>query len=170
MKKFAVNLSVLVALLVCCTVFTGCLSHWLTDSSTRLQIENRTEHVLIGIDIISEDGSSVIPWIQDSIAPGERSRVYEADWVGTFNVQLKFAGWELYQYECGVILEGAPHGYVLAKSSNEVTAEDSDGKQVLCSVSTVDPVVKKGEFEFVGGSVYIVITDNEDGSVHMETR
>lgn len=169
MRK-SIKLLALAAMLACCTVLSGCLSHWITDTSTRLQIENRTSHVFIGLDIISEDGSSVIPWVQDSLEPGERSRVFEADFVGTFNVQIKYAGWELYQYECGVILEGAPHGYVLAKSSNEVVAENIDRKRELCSVSTADPVVQKGDFEFVGGSVYLVLTENEDGSTHLQTK
>ena len=167
--RMSFKLLALVAMLACCTVLSGCLSHWFTDTSTRLQIENRTEHVFLGLDIISEDGSTVVPWVEDSVAPGERSRVFEADWVGTFNVQLKFAGWELYQFECGVIRQ--PHGYVLAKSSEEVVMDSQDSSNpVLCSVSTADPVVRKGEFEFVGGSVYLVLTDNEDGSVHMETK
>ena len=148
---------------------SGCLSHWITDSTTRLQIENKTSHVFLGLDIIAEDGSSVIPWVQDSLEPGERSRVFEADFVGKFNVQIKYAGWELYQYECGVIIE-QPHGYVLAKSSNEVAAENIDRKRELCSVSTADPVVQRGDFEFVGGSVYLVLTENEDGSTHLQTK
>lgn len=68
---------------------TGCLSHWFLDPSTRLQVENRSSSTIVGIDIISEDGTSVRPWIRDTIAPGERSRVYEEDWVGTFNVRIR---------------------------------------------------------------------------------
>lgn len=68
---------------------TGCLSHWFTDSTTRLQVENRSKSTILGIDIISEDGTSVRPWIKDTIEPGERSRVYEEDWVGTFNLRIK---------------------------------------------------------------------------------
>ena len=88
MKTFK-SLSVLCALLACCAVLTGCLSHWFVDSTTRLQVENRSKGTILGIDIISEDGSSVRPWIKDTIEPGERSRVYEEDWVGTFNLRIK---------------------------------------------------------------------------------
>ena len=56
---------------------TGCLSHWFLDPSTRLQVENRSSSTIVGIDIISEDGTSVRPWIRDTIAPGERSRVHQ---------------------------------------------------------------------------------------------
>ena len=68
---------------------TGCLSHWFVDSTTRLQVENRSTSTILGIDVISEDGSSVKPWIKDTLKPGERSRVYEEDWVGSFNIRVK---------------------------------------------------------------------------------
>ena len=68
---------------------TGCLSHWFLDPSTRLQVENRSSSTIVGIDVVSEDGSSIRPWIRDTIAPGERSRVYEEDWVGTFNIRIR---------------------------------------------------------------------------------
>ena len=70
---------------------TGCLSHWFLESETRLQVENATEDcTLIAIDVISEDGSSVRPWIHEKVLPGERSHVVETDWVGEFNLRFKF--------------------------------------------------------------------------------
>ena len=128
--------SVVALLLVSAMALTGCLSHWFTDSTTRLQIENKTSRVFVGLDIVSEDGSSVIPWIQDSLPPGERSRVFESDWVGTFNVKLKFM----------------------------------NARTFLSVNPATDTLEFKGDFEFVGGSVYLVLTDNEDFSVHMEMR
>ena len=41
---------------------TACMSHVFVDTTTRLQIENRTEVAILGFDVISEDGS-VLPWI-----------------------------------------------------------------------------------------------------------
>ena len=52
MKTFR-SLSVLCALLACCAVLSGCLSHWCVDSSTRLQIENKSSKTIIGVDIVS---------------------------------------------------------------------------------------------------------------------
>jgi len=69
---------------------TGCLSHFFVDSTTRLQVENRTDAAIVGVDVVSEDGSSVQPWIDDTIPAGERSRVYEEDWVGNFYMRVRF--------------------------------------------------------------------------------
>ena len=60
---------------------TACMSHVITDSTTRLQIENKTNVAILGLDIVSEDGTSVQSWIKETIEPGEKSRVVEEDWV-----------------------------------------------------------------------------------------
>ena len=90
MRKSVRNLLVVAAMLACCSVLSGCLSHWFVDSSTRLQVENRTEYTIYGIDIVSEDGTEFRPWLLDTIPPGTRSRVYEEDWVGTFRVRVNW--------------------------------------------------------------------------------
>jgi len=69
---------------------TACMSHLFLDTSTRLQVENKTDVTILGLDIISEDGTSVQPWIRDAIEPGEKSKVVEGDWVGTFHVRVRF--------------------------------------------------------------------------------
>ena len=90
MKVFLKHLSVLAFLLVGCFALSGCISHWFEDSTTRLQIENRTGADIIEIDIISEDGRLVRPWIQDTIKDSSVSRVYEEDWVGNFRGQILY--------------------------------------------------------------------------------
>ncbi len=90
MKVFLRHLSVLAFLLVACLVLSGCISHWFEDSTTRLQIENRTGADIIEIDIVSEDGRFVRPWIQDTIRDSSISRVYEEDWVGDFKGQILY--------------------------------------------------------------------------------
>ena len=90
MKMFLKHLSVLAFLLVGCFALSGCISHWFEDSTTRLQIENRTGADIIEIDIISEDGRLVRPWIQDTIKDSSVSRVYEEDWVGDFRGQILY--------------------------------------------------------------------------------
>ncbi|MBR2210585.1 MAG: hypothetical protein IJ896_03820 [Fibrobacter sp.] len=90
MKVFLKHLSVLAFLLVGCFALSGCISHWFEDSTTRLQIENRTGADIIEIDIISEDGRLVRPWIQDTIKDSSVSRVYEEDWVGDFRGQILY--------------------------------------------------------------------------------
>ena len=91
MKKFLKHLSVLAFLLVCCLALSGCISHWFEDSTTRLQIENRTGADIIEIDIVSEDERSIRPWIQDTIKNNSVSRVYEEDWVGDFKGRILYA-------------------------------------------------------------------------------
>ena len=79
-------------LFLCLVVFslTACMSHVFIDTTTRLQVENKTDVTILGLDIISEDGTSVQPWIRDAIEPGEKSKVVEEDWVGTFKVRVRF--------------------------------------------------------------------------------
>ena len=86
MKSKTLRLSLIAAVVACCFVLSGCISHWFEDSTTRLQIENRTGADIIEIDIVSEDERTVRPWIQDTIKDSSVSRVYEEDWVGDFNL------------------------------------------------------------------------------------
>ncbi len=90
MKMFLKHLSVLAFLWVGCLALSGCISHWFEDSTTRLQIENRTGADIIEIDIVSEDGRLVRPWIQDTIRDSSVSRVYEEDWVGDFKGRILY--------------------------------------------------------------------------------
>lgn len=122
MRLFAVS-----ALLACCVALTGCLSHWFVDSTTRLQVENRTSYTFEGLDIVAEDGSSKT-WIDETLAPGERSRVYEEDWVGSFKAKIRWQG---------------------EVESAEKTVFDLD---------------------LEGGSYYVVLSENEDGSVQLTVR
>ena len=85
MKK----ISLFAGMVSCCAMLSGCLTHWFVDSTTRLQVENKTNQTIVEIGIVSEDGSAYRIWIQDTIPVGEKSRVYEADWVGTFIMQVK---------------------------------------------------------------------------------
>jgi hypothetical protein len=90
MKSKALRLSLIAAVVACCFVLSGCISHWFEDSTTRLQIENRTGADIVEIDIVSEDGKSIRPWIKDTIKAGEISRVYEEDWVGDFKGRILY--------------------------------------------------------------------------------
>ena len=131
MKFMLKRLSVLGLLLAFALSLTGCLSHWFLDSSTRLQIENRTPYTFEEFSVVSEDGSKEVVWISETVPPGERSRVYEQDWVGEFTFRLRFSNQGNFAY-----------------------------------------IVKAGDasLEFSGGSYYVVLTENEDGSIHIESR
>jgi len=129
MKSIALRLSLIVVIAACCLALTGCISHWFEDSTTRLQIENRTGSDIVEIDILSKDGKTVRPWIQDTIKAGEISRVYEEDWVGDFSGRI------LYANSLGI---GVQKGYF--------------------------------DIELSGGSIYLVFTRNEDGTLHFESR
>ena len=100
---------------------TACMSHVVTDTTTRLQIENRTEEAILGLDIVSEDGSSVQPWISETVEPGEKSKVVEADWVGTFLVRVRFE--KAPASEFYLDFEGG--------SQHLVVSEGEDGKAVF---------------------------------------
>lgn len=69
----------------------GCLSHWFMDTESRLQVENGMEDMTIySLDVLSEDCSTYEKWIDESIEPGDRSHVAAADWVGEFNIRLRY--------------------------------------------------------------------------------
>jgi hypothetical protein len=114
--KVSINkFSVIAVLLACCFVLSGCLTHWFVDSTTRLQIENRSSKTIVEIDILAEDGSYKV-WIQDTIRTGEKSRVYEEDWVGSFNMRIRTFGSD-YEIE-NLMLEGGSEYMVLSDSTD----------------------------------------------------
>ncbi|PWJ69951.1 MULTISPECIES: hypothetical protein [unclassified Fibrobacter] len=85
-KIFALSFLLLPALSM-----TGCLSHWFMDTESRLQVENGMEDMTIySLDVLSEDSSTYEKWIDESIEPGDRSHVAAADWVGEFNIRLRY--------------------------------------------------------------------------------
>ena len=91
MKSKTLRLSLIAAVVACCFVLSGCISHWFEDSTTRLQIENRTGSDIVEIDIVSKDETVIRPWIQDTIRDSSVSRVYEEDWVGDFKGRIVYA-------------------------------------------------------------------------------
>ncbi|MCF0223688.1 MAG: hypothetical protein HUK20_05415 [Fibrobacter sp.] len=87
----AKRFKMLPVLLLACLLMTGCLSHWFLESSVRLQVENSTDNcTILSIDVLGDDEETYRPWIKEKLKPGERSHVYEGDWVGEFNLRLKF--------------------------------------------------------------------------------
>ena len=91
MKMTFRHLSVTAFLCMVSALLSGCLSHWFEDSTTRLQIENRTGSDIVAIDIVSKDATVIRPWIQDTIKDSSVSRVYEEDWVGDFKGRIVYA-------------------------------------------------------------------------------
>lgn len=78
-------------LALCAMSLTGCLSHWFMDTESRLQLENGTENLTIyALDVLSEDSTTYEKWIEESLEPGNRSHVVAADWVGKFNIRLRY--------------------------------------------------------------------------------
>ena len=172
MKTFK-SLSVLCALLACCLVFTGCLSHWFVDSTTRLQIENKTNVTFYGLDIVSEDGSSVVPWISDTLEPGERSRVYEEDWVGTFRVRVRWGGFVY-------VKDGKCETRLLKKGdSGNVVNPAKETKSVVKEINVTEitecTIIRKEnnsyiELDFEGGSQYLIVSQDENGYVAFKLK
>ena len=166
MKTFK-SLSVLCALLACCAVLSGCLSHWFTDSTTRLQIENKTNVTFYGLDIVSEDGSSVVPWISDTLEPGERSRVYEEDWVGTFKVRLKMGGRCFLKALASIDESRAMAAATeIEKPIYYIPSDSAARSMTYRCVENLDIE----EFELEGGSLYLVISTNDYGRLQYEFR
>ena len=141
---------------------TACMSHLFIDTSTRLQVENKTDVTILGLDVVSDDGSSVSPWIRDSIEPGEKSKVVEADWVGTFRVRVRWAKSVIQENNCES---------VLAKEASD--RKETDVK--ISKPSVTDCVVhwddkSYAELDFEGGSQYLVVSQDEDKSVQFKFK
>jgi hypothetical protein len=147
MKMSLKNLFVLVAVLACAFSLTGCLSHLFVDSTTRLQVENKTDSHIVSFGILSDDGS-YWPWINDTIAPGEKSRVYEEDFVGSFHVRL--------QLEKGTCYE--PVAETKGACSGDCVRD--------CSVTSTE---ESFSVDLYGGSYYMVVKE-EKGEIKLEFR
>ena len=131
MKVFLKHLSVLAFLLVGCFALSGCISHWFEDSTTRLQIENRTGADIIEIDIISEDGRLVRPWIQDTIKDSSVSRVYEEDWVGDFRGQILYLDSRVEKGYFDISLSGGSLYLVFKSSKYSVSSPLPKGRKSI---------------------------------------
>lgn len=91
MKAFVRPLFALCVFCALSLTLTGCLSHWFIESESRLQLENATENYsILSLGVVSLDGSIYSPWINETILPGERSRVEEGDWIGEFKIRVKY--------------------------------------------------------------------------------
>ena len=115
MKAAMKRVSLLAGMVSCCAMFSGCLTHWLVDSTTRLQVENRSSQTIVGVDILAENGSGYKVWVQDTIRTGEKSRVYEEDWVGSFHMRIRTTEGE-YKFD-NLELEGGSEYMVVSDST-----------------------------------------------------
>ena len=152
---------------------TACMSHVFTDTTTRLQVENKTDVTILGLDIISEDGSSVRTWINESIQPGEKSKVVEDDWVGTFKVRVRFDKWNgetlMHAMACEKRYGRPPRVYnILAKQGEPNVFEIDDNG---CSQEGhVHMVYTETDLDFEGGSQYLVVSQDENGKAVFKFR
>lgn len=168
-------------LFLCFVAFSlsACMSHVLLDTSTRLQVENKTDVTILGLDVVSEDGTSVQPWIKDTVAPGEKSKVVEQDWVGTFRVRVRFNKWNgetvKKQSVCAVLITDpdkkteklAPDFADLPESEViEETGYDCEKNSRSKETSTY----VKLSLDFEGGSQYLVVSEDEDGKAVFKFR
>jgi len=71
------KLALLAFLLTSCT-------HWLIDTQTRIQVENKTSMQIYDFSIVSQTGQ-VKYLVRDVIEPDKFSRIYEHDLAGEFN-------------------------------------------------------------------------------------
>lgn len=158
---------------------TACMSHVFTDTTTRLQIENKTDVAILGLDVVSEDGTSVRTWINETIEPGGKSKVVEEDWVGTFRVRVRFDKWDgetvKKQSVCAVLITDpdkkteklAPDFADLPESEViEETGYDCEKNSRSKETSTY----VKLSLDFEGGSQYLVVSEDEDGKAVFKFR
>lgn len=162
-------------LFLCLVVFslTACMSHVFIDTTTRLQVENKTDVTILGLDIISEDGTSVQPWIRDAIEPGEKSRVVEEDWVGTFRVRVRWGGFVY-------VKDGKCETRLLKKGdSGNVVNPAEETKSVVKEINVTEitecTIVRKEnnsyiELDFEGGSQYLIVSQDENGYVAFKLK
>ena len=162
-------------LFLCLVVFslTACMSHVFIDTTTRLQVENKTDVTILGLDIISEDGTSVQPWIRDAIEPGEKSKVVEEDWVGTFRVRVRWGGFVY-------VKDGKCETRLLKKGdSGNVVNPAKETKSVVKEINVTEitecTIVRKEnnsyiELDFEGGSQYLIVSQDENGNVAFKLK
>ena len=160
-------------LFLCLVVFslTACMSHVFIDTTTRLQVENKTDVTILGVDIISEDGTSVSHWIRDAIEPGEKSKVVEEDWVGTFKVRVRFDKWD------GKLLASIGKFCTYSSTSRvyDVLAKQGEPnvfeKEVKgCGEEDVHMIYSETTLDFEGGSLHLIVSQDEDGNVAFKLK
>ena len=150
---------------------TACMSHVFIDTTTRLQVENKTDVTILGLDIISEDGTSVQPWIRDAIEPGEKSKVVEEDWVGTFRVRVRFDKWDgksLASIGKLCVYSSISRVYNTLAKQGEPNVFEKEVKG--CGEEDVHMIYSETTLDFEGGSQYLVVSQDEDGNVAFKLK
>lgn len=70
----------------------GCLVHWVTDTSVRLQLQNKTLGIISELQIIPLDTTQLpLTWIPDTIPSNGHSLVYEKQLVGEFHFRIHYS-------------------------------------------------------------------------------
>ena len=156
-------------LFLCFVAFSlsACMSHVLLDTSTRLQVENKTDVTILGLDVISEDGTSVQPWIKETVAPGEKSKVVEQDWVGTFKVRVRFEKWNGKSLAsigklCAYSSISRVYNTLAKQGESNVYEKNISG---CGSTENVHMIYSETNLDFDGGSQYLVVSQDDDGNV-----
>ena len=160
-------------LFLCLVAFslTACMSHVFVDTTTRLQVENKTDVTILGLDVISEDGTSVRPWIKESIEPGEKSKVVEEDWVGTFKVRVRFEKWNgksLASIGKLCVYSSISRVYNTLAKQGEPNVFEKEVKG--CGEEDVHMIYSETTLDFEGGSLYLVVSQDEDGNVAFKLK
>ena len=160
-------------LFLCLVAFslTACMSHVFIDTTTRLQVENKTDVTILGLDVISEDGTSVRPWIKESIEPGEKSKVVEEDWVGTFKVRVRFEKWNgksLASIGKFCVYSSISRVYNTLAKQGEPNVFEKEVKG--CGEEDVHMIYSETTLDFEGGSLYLVVSQDENGNVAFKLK
>ena len=65
-------------------VFLSSCTHWLIDTETRIQVENRTNETIYDLSIVSETGQ-IMYLVRDVVKPEGFSRIYGHELAGEFS-------------------------------------------------------------------------------------
>jgi len=79
-------------------IFSSC-THWIVGSEVRLQMENLTDEVISDLSVHSKSGSVVL--VPETLESGEKSKVYEVEWVGKFEFGISQAPLGVHRLEAG---------------------------------------------------------------------
>ena len=75
-------------------LFTSC-THWLIDTQTRIQVENKTSVKIHDFSIVSQTGQIKL-LVPDAVKPDSRSLIYEHELAGEFNFVVFSEGLPVY--------------------------------------------------------------------------
>lgn len=113
-------------------LLNSCITHWIQESSTRLQLENRTGWRIANLCVVDPKGNmQPISWMPDTLDHGARSRVFTRELVGSFNFRISYADSSCSSSSCwkeqalgNLQVDGGTKYWRVARSGTEIVVEE----------------------------------------------